>query len=120
VSAMPFFEFVRLEQNAALVLTDSGTVQEECAIFRVPVLTLRNTTERPETVEAGSNIVTSTDPANIVEASRLLRSWGVPGAWTPPPEYLAPRVAETVLRILVGNQDSPGAQPAARMPGRSI
>jgi UDP-N-acetylglucosamine 2-epimerase (non-hydrolysing) len=102
VSAMPFFEFVRLEQNAALVLTDSGTVQEECAIFRVPVLTLRNTTERPETVEAGSNIVTSTDPDRIAVAAHFARRCGLEPTWDPPSEYLALNVAETVVRILIG------------------
>jgi UDP-N-acetylglucosamine 2-epimerase (non-hydrolysing) len=104
-AAMPFFDFVRLEQNAALVLTDSGTVQEECAIFGVPVLTVRDTTERPETVEAGSNIVTSTDPARILAAARFLRECGATGAWTPPPEYMALNVAETVVRIILGNHD---------------
>lgn len=102
VPAMPFFEFVRLQQAAALVLTDSGTVQEECALFRVPVLTLRDTTERPETVECGSNLVASTDPARILAAARLLRSLPVRGTWTPPAEYLEPNVSEKVLRVLLG------------------
>jgi UDP-N-acetylglucosamine 2-epimerase (non-hydrolysing) len=102
VPAMPFFEFVRLQQSAALVLTDSGTVQEECAIFRVPVLTLRDTTERPETVECGSNLVASTDPARILAAARMLRALPVRGTWTPPAEYLEPNVSEKVLRVLLG------------------
>src|SRR5205814_451087 len=50
-----FFDFVKLEKNARLVLTDSGTVQEECCIFGVPNVTVRDVTERPETLEAGSN-----------------------------------------------------------------
>ncbi|MBW3654649.1 MAG: UDP-N-acetyl glucosamine 2-epimerase, partial [Gemmatimonadetes bacterium] len=101
VPAMPFFEFVRLQRSAALVLSDSGTVQEECAILGVPVLTLRDTTERPETVECGSNLVASTDPERIVQAARFLRSLPPRGGWTVPPEYLAPNVSETVLRILL-------------------
>jgi UDP-N-acetylglucosamine 2-epimerase (non-hydrolysing) len=101
VPAMPFFEFVRLQQSAALVLSDSGTVQEECAILGVPVLTLRDATERPETVECGSNLVASTDPERIVECARFLRSLAPGGGWTLPPEYLAPNVSETVLRILL-------------------
>jgi UDP-N-acetylglucosamine 2-epimerase (non-hydrolysing) len=113
VNAMPFFEFVRLEQNAALVLTDSGTVQEECAIFQVPVLTLRDTTERPETVEAGSNIVTSTDPARIVAAAQFIQGCGPEGHWAPPPEYMAMHVAETVVRISLGNHDTQVGRTAA-------
>ena len=103
VAAMPFFEFVKLEKNAALVLTDSGTVQEECAIFRVPVITIRDSTERPETVEAGSNIVASTDTNAIVAAAGYLRRLGDTGHWTPPQEYLEQNVSEKIMRILLSN-----------------
>jgi UDP-N-acetylglucosamine 2-epimerase (non-hydrolysing) len=103
VPAMPFFEFVRLQQAAALVLTDSGTVQEECAIFRVPVVTIRDTTERPETMESGTNVIASTDPERIVDAARFLRALPIRGTWSPPPEYLAENVSEKVLRILLSN-----------------
>jgi UDP-N-acetylglucosamine 2-epimerase (non-hydrolysing) len=103
VEAMPFFEFVKLQKSAALVLTDSGTVQEECAIFGVPVITVRDTTERPETMECGSNLIASTDPARIAAAVRFLRAGPVRGGWTPPPEYLARDVADRVLRILLSN-----------------
>ncbi len=103
VPALPFFAFVRLQQSAALVLTDSGTVQEECAILRVPVLTIRDTTERPETVEAGSNIVTSTEPEHIARAARFLKGQGPRGGWQPPPEYLERDVSSKVVRILLSN-----------------
>ena len=101
VEAMPFFAFVKLQKHAALVLTDSGTVQEECAIFRVPVITVRDTTERPETVESGSNVIASTDPARILAAARFLR--GRTARWTPPAEYLETDVAEKIARILLSN-----------------
>lgn len=100
--AMPFFEFVKLEKHAALVVTDSGTVQEECAIFGVPVVTIRDTTERPETVEAGSNIVASTDPGRVLAAARYLAD-RPRGSWRPPAEYLDPHVSETVARLLLSN-----------------
>lgn len=105
VRAMPFFEFVNLQKQAALVLSDSGTVQEECAIFGVPVITIRDTTERPETVEAGSNIVASTNPDRILEAVRYLHAAGTRGAWTPPSEYLESNVADKVIRILLSNPE---------------
>jgi UDP-N-acetylglucosamine 2-epimerase (non-hydrolysing) len=111
LAAMPFFEFVRLEKDAALVVTDSGTVQEECCIFGVPVLTIRDTTERPETVEAGSNIIASTDPAGIVAAARYLHGQlGRPAAWTPPAEYVDPNVSEKIVRILLSNPEWAAAQ----------
>lgn len=103
VPALGFFEFVKLQKHAALVLTDSGTVQEECAILRVPVITIRDTTERPETVEAGSNIVASTNPERITAAAAFLRARGPKGAWTPPSEYLERNVSEKIVRILLSN-----------------
>ena len=103
IPAMPFFEFVHLEMKAGLVLTDSGTVQEECAIFGVPVITIRDTTERPETVEAGTNIVASTDPERILAAARFTKTVVQPmGA--APPEYIEPNVSAKILRILLGNR----------------
>jgi UDP-N-acetylglucosamine 2-epimerase (non-hydrolysing) len=105
IDAMPFFEFVKLQKNAALVLSDSGTVQEECAIFRVPVITIRDTTERPETIESGSNIISSTRPGAVVAAARYLQGAGPAGAWTPPAEYLEPNVSDKILRILLSNPE---------------
>ncbi|MDR5709978.1 MAG: UDP-N-acetylglucosamine 2-epimerase (non-hydrolyzing) [Armatimonadota bacterium] len=66
--------FVSLERRAYLILTDSGGVQEEAPAFGTPVLVLRETTERPEGIEAGVAKLVGTDPDRIVEeASRLLR-----------------------------------------------
>jgi len=55
-----FFEFLHLESNARLILTDSGGVQEESCILGVPCVTLRNTTERPETIDVGANMLVGT------------------------------------------------------------
>jgi UDP-N-acetylglucosamine 2-epimerase (non-hydrolysing) len=108
VEAMPFFEFVKLERHARLVLTDSGTVQEECAIFRVPVITVRKTTERPETMESGSNVVSDTSTGSIVSAARLLRDVLPEAEWSPPAEYVRPDVSRTVVRILLSSPSSTG------------
>jgi UDP-N-acetylglucosamine 2-epimerase (non-hydrolysing) len=95
-----FFDFVALERAARAVLSDSGTVQEECCIFRVPNLTVRDTTERPETLEAGSNLLVGASPDLIESAMNfLLRS---SSDWTPPAEYVAPHVSDTVARIVLG------------------
>lgn len=94
------FDFVHLEQNALCVLTDSGTVQEECCIFHIPAVTLRDVTERPETIEAGSNILSGANPAMIRSCVRA--ALDLPGDWTPPHEYLIRDVANTVVKILLG------------------
>lgn len=62
VEPLGIFDFVHLDQHAMCVLTDSGTVQEECCIFKVPNVTLRDVTERPETVEVGSNMLSGAEP----------------------------------------------------------
>lgn len=61
-----FLEFLALEMNAACAITDSGTVQEEACILNVPCVTMRMSTERPETIELGSNIVAGTNPQKIL------------------------------------------------------
>ncbi len=78
-----FYDFLKLEKNALGVITDSGTVQEECSLFHVPTATVRNSTERPETVECGSNIVTGTeDPYRILSCVDIMikssRNWVSP------------------------------------------
>lgn len=101
---LPFFEFIKLEQNAFCVATDSGTVQEECCIFNVPSVTLRKVTERPETIECGSNVLTGLDPETIVQAVQITKQeeW----QWRPPPEYLEPNVSSKVVKILLGHWPS--------------
>ena len=96
-----FFDFVKLEKNARAVLTDSGTVQEECCIFGVPNVTVRDVTERPETIEVGSNIVSGAETASIIRCVELAASENV--KWSPPEEYLVSNVAETVTRIVLGH-----------------
>ncbi len=97
-----FYDFVALERQARAVLSDSGTVQEECALFGVPNVTLRDVTERPETLECGSNMLAGTDPDVIDRCLRAVLA--LRGGWSPPPEYLAANVSETVVRIILGHR----------------
>jgi UDP-N-acetylglucosamine 2-epimerase (non-hydrolysing) len=101
VEPFGFFDFVHLEQEAFCLLTDSGTVQEEACIFHVPNVTIRDVTERPETIECGSNVLAGCDPDTILRLVKLVTE-RTPD-WTPPAEYLATNVAATVSRILLGN-----------------
>jgi len=64
---MGYLEFLQLESHAKLVLTDSGGLQEEACILGVPCITLRENTERPETVEIGANILAGSDQIKILE-----------------------------------------------------
>lgn len=95
-----FFDFIRLERNALCVVSDSGTVQEETTIFQVPGVTIRDTTERPETLERGCNILSGADPASILLCVKKMLDRKAPGL--PPPEYLMENVSETVVNLLLG------------------
>jgi len=95
-----FFDFVKLEKNARVVLTDSGTVQEECCIFGVPNVTVRDVTERPETVEVGSNIISGAETASIIRCVEFAAT--ETSEWEAPQEYRTANVAETVTRIILG------------------
>jgi UDP-N-acetylglucosamine 2-epimerase (non-hydrolysing) len=100
VEPIGFFDFLALEREAFCVLSDSGTVQEETCLFRTPNVTIREVTERPETVECGSNFLAGTSPQSIVDAVALVTRDRC--GWSPPPEYLVTNVAETVCRIVTG------------------
>ncbi len=82
IEPLDYLSFLQLEGQTRLVLTDSGGVQEETCILKVPCVTLRNNTERPETLDVGSNVLAGTDPDKIVEkAARMLdakRDWTNP------------------------------------------
>jgi UDP-N-acetylglucosamine 2-epimerase (non-hydrolysing) len=72
IEPVDFLEFLLLESNARLILTDSGGVQEEACILRVPCVTLRDNTERPETIRVGANILAGTGPDKIVESAQTM------------------------------------------------
>ncbi|MFQ5992770.1 MAG: non-hydrolyzing UDP-N-acetylglucosamine 2-epimerase [Nitrospiraceae bacterium] len=105
LNPLGFFDFVALERNARCVLTDSGTVQEECCIFGVPNVTIRDVTERPETVECGSNILSGAHPEMIMQAVDIALDSS--HEWTPPSEYVAPHVSARVGKIVLGYRHQP-------------
>jgi UDP-N-acetylglucosamine 2-epimerase (non-hydrolysing) len=79
IGPLDYFSFLHLENNAALVLTDSGGIQEECCILKVPCVTLRNNTERPETIEVGANVLAGTENISVIKYAGFMiktpRKW---------------------------------------------
>ena len=67
-----YFEFLLLEASARLVLTDSGGIQEECCILKTPCVTMRNNTERPETIDVGGNVLAGTNPGAILSGAKMM------------------------------------------------
>jgi UDP-N-acetylglucosamine 2-epimerase (non-hydrolysing) len=98
VEPLGYLDFLALEAHAAVVLTDSGGIQEETTFLQVPCLTLRETTERPVTITQGTNRLVARDRAAIVEAVHAALT--APRRPGPAPElwdgHTAQRVVEAV------------------------
>ncbi|MFA5134764.1 MAG: UDP-N-acetylglucosamine 2-epimerase (non-hydrolyzing) [Patescibacteria group bacterium] len=99
-----FFDFVKLEKNALCAISDSGTVQEECCIFKVPTVTIRRTTERPETVECGSNILAGLDKTQILAKAKYIL--GKRNDWACPIGYLDTDVSGRVINFLLTHKEN--------------
>jgi len=93
-----YLDFLKLMSSARIVLTDSGGIQEETTIFKIPCLTLRENTERPITVEIGSNTVVGTDTDKIIETYQQAAN----GDWCKPqiPLLWDGHAAERIVKII--------------------
>jgi UDP-N-acetylglucosamine 2-epimerase (non-hydrolysing) len=97
VETLDYLSFLQLESKAKLVLTDSGGVQEETCILGVPWVTLRDNTERPETLAVGANILAGTDPDRILEAAKTMCS--AKKSWANP--FGEGKTGERIIKILL-------------------
>jgi UDP-N-acetylglucosamine 2-epimerase (non-hydrolysing) len=104
VDPQPYLEFNYLVRHARGVITDSGGVTEETTVMGVPCVTLRDTTERPETVTIGTNELIGTDPAALKPAMDRLfggrwKKGSTPEKWD---GLTGERIAQTLDRLLCG------------------
>ena len=102
VDPQPYLEFNYLVKHARAVITDSGGITEETTVMGVPCVTLRNSTERPETVTIGTNELIGTDPKALKPALDKLfsRNWkqgAIPDLWD---GHAAERIVEILERAL--------------------
>ena len=104
IEPLGLFDFVHLEKNAFCLLSDSGTVQEEGAIFNVPNVTLRDVTERPETIEAGSNFLSGCEIESILLGVKVAVQKA--DSWDPPKEYLVSDVSSKIAKIVLSYKKS--------------
>jgi UDP-N-acetylglucosamine 2-epimerase (non-hydrolysing) len=99
IEPLGYLQFLKLLNDAKLVLTDSGGVQEEACILKVPCITLRYNTERPETLEVGSNVLAGTEPKSILEKTMLMinkeKNWENPFG----DGKAAKRIIETIRKM---------------------
>jgi UDP-N-acetylglucosamine 2-epimerase (non-hydrolysing) len=103
IEPLGYLDFLKLVKESALVLTDSGGVQEETTVLRVPCLTLRESTERPATVLEGSNRIVGKDPRAIVLAAEeaIAGKWSFRGV----PEHWDGLASERIVRVLLAEEE---------------
>ncbi len=95
-----YLDFMNLMQNARLVLTDSGGIQEETTYLGTPCITLRENTERPVTIEVGTNVMVGNDKNRIIEeAQKVISGNGKHGRI---PDLWDGKAAERIVKILTG------------------
>jgi UDP-N-acetylglucosamine 2-epimerase (non-hydrolysing) len=103
-----FSDYIRLQQEAFCVVSDSGTITEEAALLGLPAVSVRDSHERPEGMDAGTLVHCDLRADRVLEAVRIVRSGFVRGAavaW-PVSDYNAPRVSDTVVRIVASYIDA--------------
>ena len=106
-----YLDFLGLVADSAVVLTDSGGVQEETTVLGVPCVTLRTSTERPVTITSGTNILAGTDPRRIVDAFRTARTRaGQRGR----PQFWDGKAAERIVEVLRREADAAAATETER------
>ena len=81
IKPLGFIDFCKLEKNALCMITDSGTIPEESLYFKKPCVTIRESTERPEYIEAGASILSGLNPKNILESTNLIMSHNSDWDW---------------------------------------
>ena len=93
-----FLEFLGMEKEAELVLTDSGTVVEECAIFGTPCITIRESTERTDLIELGVNSLSGMDVDQMLDATDMALSHKIE-----PVTHYGKNISDKICNILIGN-----------------
>jgi UDP-N-acetylglucosamine 2-epimerase (non-hydrolysing) len=100
-----FFDFAKLESNAKCILTDSGTVQEEAGYFGVPTVTLRDATERPDTINSGSNMLAGVTTDSILKCVDVMCS--CQNIWQKP-EINHEQVASRTVKFILSGYNKAG------------
>ncbi len=95
-----FFDYIKLQKHALCVLSDSGTIPEESAILNFPGVSMRNSTERPEALDAGSIVLGSVEEADLINSIELAINSYSPDKINPVKDYRDINISEKVVKII--------------------
>ena len=97
---MGFFDYVKLQQNAFIVLSDSGTISEESAMMGFPAVSIRTSTERPEAIDAGTIVLGGITEEQILNSIEISSKLPVTDVANLPVEYNVPNTSERVIKVI--------------------
>lgn len=97
IEPLGYFDFIYLQSKSSLILTDSGGVQEESCILGVPCITLRDNTERPETIDVGANKLVGVEPEEILKGVKIMKKKN--GKWNQP--FGDGKAAEKIINLIL-------------------
>jgi UDP-N-acetylglucosamine 2-epimerase (non-hydrolysing) len=102
-----FFEYVKLQMNAACVISDSGTITEESSILDFPAVTIRQAHERPEGMDEGTLVMCGLSAASVLDSIEVVTSQRQPGKRTfrLVPDYDVDNVSQKIPRIIMSYTD---------------
>ncbi|MBU0755567.1 MAG: UDP-N-acetylglucosamine 2-epimerase (non-hydrolyzing) [Planctomycetes bacterium] len=104
LSPLGYIDFLKIQSEAALIITDSGGIQEEANILKVPCVTMRENTERPSTLECGGNVLVGNNTQAIIDQVRIMASLDRKNITNPP--LWDGRAADRILEVLGKEQGS--------------
>jgi len=105
IEPLGFFDYVKLQKNTFCMVSDSGTIPEESAVLNFPAVSMRTSTERPETLDAGSIVLGGIDEENILSAIKIAVETHSPNRKNPVRDYQDLNVSDKVIKIIQSYTD---------------
>ena len=100
VAPLGFFDYVKLQQNAYVVLSDSGTISEEAAMMGFPAVSIRTSTERPEAIDAGTIVLGGVSKDSMVNAIEISKGLAINESSQLPMEYSISNTSEIIVKVI--------------------
>lgn len=100
IAPLGFFDYVKLQQNAYIVLSDSGTISEESAMMGFPAVSIRTSTERPEAVDAGTIVLGGVNKDSMLNAIEIAKGLSIDTNSQLPWEYQITNTSERIIKVI--------------------